>query len=78
MRGKLKYKESIESNNKFQQDKIKKILVFAGFVLILMFLACYFESKSPLDLFYLTMGILAIYRGFTLKRNPIGNKQKTQ
>jgi hypothetical protein len=65
--GKFKYKESTNSYNKSDLDKIKWILVFSGFVLILMFLARYFESKSPLDLFYLTMGILAIIWGFHVK-----------
>lgn len=65
--GKLKYKESIGSDNKSQLDKIKWILLFLGFVIIVMFLGRYFESKSPLDLFYLTMGILVIIWGFYVK-----------
>lgn len=65
--GNLKYKESIGSDNKSQLDKIKWILLFSGFVIIVMFLGRYFESKSPLDLFYLTMGILVIIWGFYVK-----------
>lgn len=67
--GKFRYEESINSNNKSDLDNIKWILIFVGFVFILIFLGRYFESKSPLDLFYLTIGMLAIIWGFYVKED---------
>lgn len=66
--GKFRYEESINSNNKSDLDKIKWILIFAGFVFLIISFARYFEYKSPIDLFYLAIGMMFIIWGFYIKK----------
>ncbi len=66
--GKLKYKESMDSCSKSDQDKMKWILIFAGFVFILISFARYSEYKSLIDIFNLTIGMMCIIWGFFIKK----------
>lgn len=45
-------------------DKRKVILVLIGFATILGFLASFLQSRSPLDLFFITIGVIIAIIGF--------------
>lgn len=65
--GKFEYKESIKLNQESEMDKIKWILIFAGVLLIIILLGCYFESKSSLDIVFITLGLIAVIMGFSIQ-----------
>jgi hypothetical protein len=52
-------------------NNLKIILIFIGFAAIFLFLTRYLESKSPLDILFITMGLMAIITGFYLKGEKI-------
>ncbi|AUB54877.1 hypothetical protein BK007_01820 [Methanobacterium subterraneum] len=52
-------------------DKIKILLLFAGIIVILESLASFLQFRSPLDLLFITMGMIAAINGFYIKDKEI-------